>query len=223
MRPGAEPDVATSLASLVGRLRSLGSNGERVMVGLAGAPGAGKSTLAQALVTALSSDSAAMAVPMDGFHLAAEVIAGTDLASRRGAIDTYDAAGFVHLLERLRRRDEAVVYAPRYERAIEDPIASAIAIPREVQHVVVEGNYLLAAPPVWSQARALLDEVWFLDIEPELRLSRLVARHVEFGKSHDQAMVWSYGSDERNARLIEDGRDGADLVVDVGRLGGCQR
>lgn len=217
MRQAAETETPTSLTQLVARVRSLGSPGARVMVGLVGPPGSGKSTLAHALAAALSPDRA-LVVPMDGFHLAAEVIAGTELESRRGAPDTFDAGGFVHLLNRLRARDEEVVYAPRYERAIEDPIASAIPIPRDVNFLVVEGNYLLADSPLWRAAREHLDSVWFIDIEPEVRLSRLVARHVEFGKSHDEAVFWSDGSDEVNARLISVGRASADLVISVEHL-----
>lgn len=207
----------TSLAPLVARLRSLGTGGGRVLVGLAGAPGVGKSTLAAALAAAMAPEPA-MVIPMDGFHLAAEVLAGTPLAGRRGAIDTFDAHGFVHLLTRLRRQDEDVVLAPRYSREIEDPIAAAIAVPAGVDHLVVEGSYLLADAPVWRSARAQLDEVWFLDLDPQVRVSRLVGRHVEFGKSHEQALSWTHGSDGVNARLVDGGRASADLVIDVGDL-----
>ncbi|MFC0528996.1 nucleoside/nucleotide kinase family protein [Phytohabitans kaempferiae] len=210
----ADVERLSSLDPLISRLRALGEGGRRVMVGLAGAPGAGKSTLAQALVDRLEAGSAAV-VSMDGFHLAAEVIAGTELQARRGAIDTYDADGFLHLLRRLRSADEAVVHAPRYAREIEDPIAAAISVPGHIRYIVVEGNYLLAEPPVWRSARAQLDEVWFIDVASELRLSRLVERHVAFGKSRDQALLWSHGSDEVNARLIDAGRAFADLVINV--------
>lgn len=202
---------------LVRRLEALAAGRARVMVGLTGAPGVGKSTLADRLAGALPCGQAVV-VGMDGFHLAAEVIAGTPLQDRRGAIDTFDAGGFRDLLRRVRERADEVVYAPRYERRIEDPIAAAVPVPRSVRYVVVEGNWLLAATPPWRDARACLDEVWFLDADPDLRRSRLVARHVQFGKSGAEARRWTHGSDEVNARTVADHRAEADLVIDVGQL-----
>ena len=203
----------TTLQPLVDRIRRIGAGRHRVMIGLAGAPGAGKSTVAADLVRALAPDPAVV-VPLDGFHLAASVIAGTELAHRRGAIDTFDGEGFRALVSRL-RANESTVYAPRYAREIEDPIGSSIVVPVETRFLIVEGNYILEPTSPWREARAELDEVWYLDLDPAVRLARLVARHVEFGKSATEAVRWSQSSDETNARLIESHRRRADLVINL--------
>jgi len=210
----------TTLEPLVERIRRMGEGGRRVMIGLSGAPGAGKSTLAADLVDALAPNPAVV-VPLDGFHLASGVLAGTELAERRGAIDTFDGEGFGSLVTRL-RADRTTLYAPRYAREIEDPIASAIVIPQQVRYLVVEGNYLLAQSSPWREARQQMDEVWYIDIDPAVRLARLVARHKEFGKSSADAHRWSHGSDEVNARMIESCRRSADLVVNVEKVGVLQ-
>ena len=217
-RAEGEVLTLTTLEPLVDRLRRIGAAQQRVMVGLAGAPGAGKSTVAGDLVRALAPD-LAVVVPLDGFHLAASVIAGTELADRRGAIDTFDGEGFRALVARL-RANRSTVYAPRYAREIEDPIGASIVVPVEARFLIIEGNYVLEPTSPWREARAELDEVWYLDIDPTVRLARLVARHVEFGKSPAEAARWSQSSDETNARLIESQRKSADLVINVERSAG---
>jgi pantothenate kinase len=182
------------------------------MLGIVGAPGSGKSTFAACLSELLGPD-CAVVVPMDGFHLGNAVIEGTALAARKGAIDTFDGGGYLSLLQRLARRDEAVVYAPDFRRSIEEPVAASIAIPAGVPLVITEGNYLLADAPQWRQVRAQLDEVWFLDAPEDLRLSRLVDRHVMFGKDRPTAEAWSNGPDAANARLIEATRHAADRII----------
>lgn len=192
---------------------ALGARGPRQLLGIVGAPGAGKSTLAQWLVDALG-DGAAL-VPMDGFHLANEVLVTLGRQGRKGAPDTFDADGYVAMLKRLRSLDEDVIYAPRFDREIEESIGSAIAVPRSVRLVVTEGNYLLLHSEPWVRIRALLDEAWFLLSADDIRHERLVARHMAFGKSEEDARAWSMGSDERNADIIRSTMDAADLVIDV--------
>jgi len=192
---------------LIERARGLITAGRRRMLGITGAPAAGKSTLAATLAQALAPD--AVLVPMDGFHLAASELHRLGRHERKGAPDTFDAAGYVALLQRLRANAEDVVYAPEFRREIEEPIAGAIAVPRGVPLVITEGNYLLH----WPQARALLDEVWFVDADEQARLARLVARHMAFGRTRAEAEGRAYGSDQRNAELIAASRDGADLIV----------
>ena len=150
---------------------------------------------------------------MDGFHLGNAIIDGTPLRRRKGAIDTFDAGGYLSLLRRLVRRDEAVVYAPEFRRTIDEPVAASIAIPAEVPLVITEGNYLLAEQEPWKEVRAQLDEVWFVDTPPALRLSRLVARHVEFGMEPGAAQAWAAGPDETNAVLIQATRPAADRII----------
>lgn len=201
-----------SVSHLAARIADLRPRQARVLLGLAGPPGAGKSTLAGQLVEALPAGTA-IVVPLDGFHLGQAVIAGTPLAERKGAIDTFDVDGYVALLARLRADDGSTVYAPAYTRVLEEPIAAAIAVPATARVVVTEGNYLLADEPRWSRVRELLDEVWYLDTDDDLRLFQLVSRHEEAGKEPDDARRWAYGSDEANAALVRSTRDAADLVI----------
>ena len=188
----------------------------RLIVGICGAPGAGKSTLAAELVGVLNerTPGAAVVVGMDGFHLAASVIAGDERRYRRGAPDTFDPAGYVALLARLRTNTDDVVFAPEYRREIEDPVAGAIAVPRSCPIVVTEGNYLLHPDAAWRTVRACLDEVWFLQAPDEaLRVERLVERHVRFGKPRERAADHVLNSDEVNARLVDGYRGRADRLL----------
>jgi pantothenate kinase len=185
----------------IDRARRAASSDQRVIIGITGPPGCGKSTLASAIQHALGTSVAA--VPMDGFHLANAQLERLGLASRKGAPETFDAAGYVTLLRRLRDRGEDTVYAPSFDRTIEEPVAGAIAVASEVNLVVTEGNYLLLEDPPWSAIRQLVDEVWFCDVDPDLRRARLVARHQQFGKTADQALSWVAHIDEANARLID--------------------
>ncbi|MFB7587612.1 nucleoside/nucleotide kinase family protein [Streptomyces sp. NPDC056169] len=184
----------------------------RRILGLAGAPGAGKSTLAARLVARL--DGLAVLVPMDGFHLAQAELERLGRAGRKGAPDTFDAAGYTALLARLRAPEPgATVYAPAFDRSLEEPIAGAIPVPPHVPLVVTEGNYLLLDEGPWSAVLPLLDEVWYLDLDDRRRVPRLVERHVRFGKDRAWAERWVHDSDEANARLVASSRDRADLVV----------
>jgi pantothenate kinase len=193
------------------RLQKLIADGERRILGLVGAPGAGKSTLAQAILEALPGR--VVIVPMDGFHLANVELERLGRASRKGAEDTFDSAGYVALLDRLReQRNDEVIYAPTFRREIEEPIAGAIPVMPDVPLVITEGNYLLLGHGHWKAVRALLDEVWYVDLDPDLRRRRLVARHVKFGRDEAAARTWVQQTDEVNAALIESTRAHADLV-----------
>jgi pantothenate kinase len=199
------------VADLSSRLAS----GRRILLGITGSPGSGKSTFAAAL-HALFEAGTAVVVPMDGFHLGNAIIDGTPLRQRKGAMDTFDVGGYLSLLQRLVRRDEAVVYAPEFRRTLDEPVAASIAVPASVPLVITEGNYLLAETPQWKEVRAQLDEVWFIDTPPVLRLGRLVDRHVEFGMERAAAEAWATGPDESNARIIEATRQGADRIIPWG-------
>lgn len=156
-------------AALTDRARALADTGGRRVLGIAGPPGAGKSTLADRLVAAL--DGRAALVPMDGFHLAAAELERLGRADRKGAPDTFDAAGYTALLRRLRAPDPVhAVYAPAFDRSLEEPVAGSLPVAPDVPLVVTEGNYLLLDDGPWAPVRGLLDEVWFLDPDARVRV-----------------------------------------------------
>lgn len=200
---------------LLERARALAARPGRAILGITGPPAAGKSTLAERLREELGA--AAAYVPLDGFHLAHQLLVENGLVERKGAPDTFDAAGYVALLRRLRDPAEGVVYAPRFDRDIEDSIANAIPVPPDVPLVITEGNYLLLRSGPWAQVADLLDEVWYIELAEDTRLRRLIGRHMEFGRDRAEARNRATGSDQRNTVLIEAGRDYASLVVSVGR------
>jgi pantothenate kinase len=187
----------------------------RLMVGIAGPPGAGKSTLAGDLASALSTADgvSAVAVPMDGFHLANAELTRLGLTDRKGAPETFDPAGFVHLLRRLRRADEPVVYAPRYSRTLHESIGGAIPVSDQVRVVVVEGNYLLLDAGPWSHVKELLDLALYLDAPAETRHAALVRRQLSRGLPAPAARAWAAGSDAANARLVDTTRARADVIL----------
>jgi pantothenate kinase len=207
--------VPLTFDDLVHRARALPQGDRRALLGIAGSPGAGKSTLAERLVRELNGSGAPWVahVPMDGFHLADAELERLGRRDRKGAPDTFDAAGYAALLRRLREETHDVVYAPGFERVLEQPVAGAIPVPPAARLVVTEGNYLLLETGAWARVRPELDEVWFCELPEPERLRRLVARHEEFGKGHEEAVAWVLRSDQRNAELVATTRDRADLVV----------
>jgi pantothenate kinase len=160
----------------------------------------------------------AQVVPMDGFHLANVELQRLGRAGRKGAPDTFDSAGCVALLQRLREhRAGETVYAPEFRREIEEPIAGAIAIHPHTRLVITEGNYLLLDDGPWSRIAPLLDDSWYVDVDDALRNERLVSRHQQFGRSAQVARAWVSATDEPNARLIAQTRSRAQWVFAWGR------
>jgi pantothenate kinase len=183
----------------------------RALLGLVGPPGAGKSTLAAALQAEFAA--VAQAVPMDGFHLANAELERLGRRGRKGAPDTFDSAGYVALLRRLLAQpDDEIVYAPEFRREIEEPIANAIPVFSRTQLIITEGNYLLLDEGPWAQVKGLLDEIWYVYVPDAVRVHRLTQRHMQFGRSAQDATAWVENTDEPNARLIEACRARATFV-----------
>lgn len=203
--------MTPALPELVDRAVALATPIGRAILGITGPPGAGKSTLTAALLDELGS--AVGHLPMDGFHLADVQLDRLGLRDRKGAPETFDVGGYVAALSRLHSSPDSVLYVPGFERDLEQPIAAAIAIPPSARLVITEGNYLLLADGGWEDVRPLLAECWYVDLDDDVRRSRLIARHEQFGKSPDAAREWVERSDEANARLVAGTRDSADLVV----------
>jgi pantothenate kinase len=188
----------------------------RIVVGIAGPPAAGKSTLAVSVASALSvahGPGFAVAVGMDGFHLANTELTRLGLTQRKGAPETFDAYGFVALLRRLRAAEEPVTYAPLYSRAVHESLGGAVAVPAGARVVVVEGNYLLLPRRPWSEVRPLLDLAVYLDTPSGVRVESLVRRQRSRGLDRTAALDWVHRSDEANAALIATTRDRADIVL----------
>lgn len=196
---------------LIDRASALAERPGRTILGIVGPPGAGKSTVSEALCRALGGR--AVLVGMDGFHLDNEVLVALGRRERKGAPDTFDAPGYVALLRRLRSPGPEVVYAPRFDRSLELSIGSAVPVPPEIPLVVTEGNYLLHDEDGWDRVRPLLDEIWYLDVPAAELRRRLVARRKGHGESEAGALAWVTEVDEPNAALISRRREAADLIV----------
>ena len=215
------PVVRADPELLAQRARALLGSRRRVIIGIVGAPGSGKSTLAAAVLDELTGGDVPLRtalVPMDGFHLAQRVLDDTKLAEVKGAPETFDAAGYVELLRRLgapAADDSAsTVFAPEFRRAIEEPIAGAIPVAPDVRVVITEGNYLLLDRPPWDRVSPLLDQSWYLDTPDELRVDRLVSRHIAFGRSPEVARDRAVnGTDGRNAAIVWTTRPLAGVLV----------
>lgn len=200
-----EPEAAEDVTfeRLLEQALTLAATGRRRILGITGAPGAGKSDLAGRLASGLP-PGRALCVPMDGFHLSNEILQARGIRDRKGAIDTFDDGGYAALLQRLRRQQDGdgTIYAPLFRREVEESIGSALPVDAGVALIITEGNYLLQDSGAWPLARQAMDETWYLGTDDELRRERLLRRHVEFGKSAEEARIWASGSDEENAALI---------------------
>ena len=195
-----------TLADLIAQ-RAAGQS--RFLVGLAGPPGAGKSTMAAAIVAALGPG--AKAVPMDGFHYDDRVLRAMGARDRKGAPDTFDAQGFFHLLARLRLEDAVAI--PLFDRDLEISRAGADIVTAADRILVVEGNYLLLNEAPWPEAAPLFDLTVWIDVPQAELVRRLMARWAHYGKSDVEAQAWIEGNDLPNIRRVTEGSRRADLVI----------
>ncbi|MFE7407437.1 nucleoside/nucleotide kinase family protein [Isoptericola sp. NPDC057559] len=203
------------------RLRALRRADRTPLLGLAGPPGAGKSTVADALARQAEADGMrAVVVPMDGFHLANPVLDALGRRGRKGAPDTFDVAGYVALLRRLRAPGRPVVYAPAFDRGLDAGLAGAVTVAPDVDLVITEGNYLLHDDGGWRDVAPELDAVWWVGCDDTERRRRLVDRHQHLGRSPRDAAAFVAESDEANARLVGPGAARASYVVTTGRAAG---
>ena len=195
---------------------ALVGDSSRAILGIAGSPGAGKSTLVDVLVGAIRTvkgEDWVAHIPMDGFHLADAQLNRIGARGRKGAPETFDAAGYAHLLERVKAEVDDPVYVPGFDRTLEQPLAAALVVLPSARLVVTEGNYLLLDHPDWARARRAMDAVWFVASEEATRVGRLVARHIQFGKTPNEARAWVATTDERNAELVAGTVGRADRVI----------
>ena len=204
-------DQKAALARIQGHLEK---SSERVLIGIIGKPGAGKSTLSKFLMSKLSKELVTV-VPMDGYHLSNKVLKDLKRADRKGAPDTFDVAGFISLVKRIRSEQTQNIYYPIFDRAIEESIAAQGVVTSATKVVIIEGNYLLHDEGGWEVINDLLDESWMVDVDDDKRISRLISRHIAYGKDPEAAKAWAKGTDEVNAKLIERGRTRADYVVAI--------
>ncbi len=206
------PTVSLTLDQLASRAASLITDDGPRILGITGAPGAGKSTASQAIVRRLGSRCAI--VEMDGFHLANRELDRLGRRERKGAPDTFDVGGYAALLHRLRSAD-SIVYAPVFDREIDESIGSATAVEPRTPLIVTEGNYLLLPNGSWPQVRAAIDTVWYLEVPEATRTQRLMKRHSRFGRSSEAAADWVRRVDQPNADMIAAARSRADLIVEI--------
>jgi len=174
------------------------------IIGIVGAPGAGKSTIGEQLVALLPE---AVLLPMDGYHLPQAELVRLGRRDRMGAPDTFDVEAFVATLTAIRHGQP--VRAPSFDREIEEAVPDSIAISPTVSTVVVEGNYLL----LWPEVAELLDISFFVEVPRGIRQQRLIDRHVRFGKTPADATAWTLGPDESNALAIEATAPRADHTI----------
>ena len=190
-------------------LQLLSESPSRVLIGIVGKPGAGKSTVTSKLKELLPKENVTV-LSQDGYHLSNSQLASLNRADRKGAPDTFDPKGFSELLDRVSKDLTNEIYFPIFHREIEESIAAEGVITPQTKVVLVEGNYLLLDSFGWQEVSKFLHEKWYLLVDDELRLKRLVARHIEFGKSPEFAHAWAHGTDEKNAKLIESTQHRAD-------------
>ena len=208
------PKLLTNLDQALARAKELASGEKRVLIGITGKPGAGKSTLTSYLINNLGPDLTAL-VPMDGYHLSNKQLQRLNLSDRKGAFNTFDSDGFVSLLRRNNQDTDKDIYYPIFHREIEESYAADGVVLKNTRLVITEGNYLLLEKGGWESVKKELSEVWYVKVNDELRLERLTKRHEMFGKDPQAAHKWAHGSDEINAELVQTTVASADVIIEI--------
>lgn len=196
------------LAALIFRR---GANAARVIVAIAGPPAAGKSTIAEELVSFLPEGSAAV-VPMDGFHYDDRVLDQIGWRQRKGAPETFDLDGYESLLKRLKAAD-ADVAVPIFDRSMELSRGSAAIVPKEARFIITEGNYLLLDEAPWDKLAPLFDMTIFLDVPREEVERRLVQRWIDYGRGIEAGRAWIDSNDMPNVDRVLTKRRKADVTI----------
>ena len=184
----------------------------RKIIGIIGKPGGGKSTLSKFLLKGMDPTLVSV-VPMDGFHLSNKVLKELGRSDRKGAHDTFDVKGFIALVARIKQDSSDPIYYPIFDRSIEESIAAQGVVYPSTRVVIVEGNYLMHDKDGWQEISPLLDQSWYAYLDEDLRISRLISRHIAFGKDPESAKAWAKGSDQVNAELIETGVARCDFLI----------
>jgi hypothetical protein len=184
----------------------------RTIIGIVGKPGGGKSTLSKYLLKEMDPTLVSV-VPMDGFHLSNKVLKELGRSDRKGAQDTFDVKGFTNLIERIKLDSADPIYYPIFDRSIEESIAAQGVVYPSTRVVIVEGNYLMHDKDGWQEISPLLDQSWYAFLDEDIRISRLISRHIAFGKDPESAKAWAKGSDQVNAELIEIGVGRCDFLI----------
>ena len=207
-----------ALARLVSHIMQMESAaGHRIAVGIAGGPGAGKSTLAAELVTALNTTKVGSAalVPMDGFHMRHAKLEALGTVDAKGAPHTFEGAEFVSFLHKLKTANTAVM-GPGYSRQIEDVVDDAFTVLPDVRVLVVEGNYLLLTEGPWAGVRPLLEYAVFIHVDRETVKARLLKRHAEAGLfTEERNRAHIERTDLPNYDLVAASQDRADVVIEL--------